>query len=117
MKSSSVRSPRDVISHVSPKSRKIRKETSTERREKEKVTNRLRQLVDADEDADQYQLVMATIAHIRELQAQLNGKENSLPSGFEQYFSVSTSVSPSSSRPESPDSSSESVTSSTRPSP
>uniref|UniRef100_A0A8R1HN77 BHLH domain-containing protein n=2 Tax=Caenorhabditis japonica TaxID=281687 RepID=A0A8R1HN77_CAEJA len=91
MKNSTARSPRDVISHVSPKSRKIRKSNSAERREKEKVTNRLRQLVAADEDADQYQLVLATIAHIRELQAQLNGKENSLPAGFEHYFSTSTS--------------------------
>uniref|UniRef100_A0A1I7T1Q6 BHLH domain-containing protein n=1 Tax=Caenorhabditis tropicalis TaxID=1561998 RepID=A0A1I7T1Q6_9PELO len=113
MKSSTARPPRDVISHVSPKSRKIRKSTSAERREKEKVTNRLRQLVAAEEDADQYELVLATIAHIRELQAQLSGKENSLPAGFEQFFSNSTTVSPMSSRPESPESSPESSPKST----
>ncbi|UMM26363.1 hypothetical protein L5515_010101 [Caenorhabditis briggsae] len=104
MKNSNARPPRDAISHVSPKSRKIRKSTSAERREKEKVTNRLRQLVAAEEGADQYDLVMATIAHIRELQAQLSGKENSLPAGFEHLFSTSASVSPASSRPESPES-------------
>ncbi|CAB16544.1 BHLH domain-containing protein [Caenorhabditis elegans] len=108
MKNISARPQRDTISHVSPKSRKIRKSTSAERREKEKVTNRLRQLVAAEEDTDQYELVMATIAHIRELQAQLNGKENSLPRGFEQFFTSSASVSPLSSRPESPESSVES---------
>ncbi|EFO87442.1 hypothetical protein GCK72_012249 [Caenorhabditis remanei] len=108
MKNSTARPPRDVISHVSPKSRKIRKSTSAERREKEKVTNRLRQLVAAEEDADQYELVLATIAHIRELQAQLSGKENSLPAGFEHFFTSSASVSPSTSRPDTPASSPES---------
>ncbi|KAF1755807.1 hypothetical protein GCK72_012257 [Caenorhabditis remanei] len=106
MKNSTARPPRDVISHVSLKSKKILKSTSAER--VEKVTNRLRQLVAAEEDADQYELVLATIAHIRELQAQLSGKENSLPAGFEHLFTSSASVSPFTSRPDTPASSPES---------
>ncbi|CAB3410016.1 unnamed protein product [Caenorhabditis bovis] len=99
------RQPRDSITHVSPKSKAIRK-TSAERREKEKVVSRLRQLVGTGDDSTQLELVLAAIAHIRELEAQLNGKENSdLPSDFEQAFAsccTSPCSSTMSSRPTTP---------------
>ncbi|CAI5449413.1 unnamed protein product [Caenorhabditis angaria] len=100
MKNCVVRAPRDVISQLSPKSRKIRK-SSEERKEKEKVETKLRALIGSNDESSQLELVLAAIAHIRELQAQLNGKENSLPDGLEEYF-ASCSTSPASSRASTP---------------